>query len=160
MYGSGSHPQLIVNLSLQECTQQKPKDPEFWSLLSKAMSDMTYLDEIPGPHREKLTDDDKRRFNTQAMEHAKKVTAQKMSSLEAMLLACSPHIYKVPAVRGCASGSQSRSQLVSEGSTSLDGQPTGIIASAHRQVSNACSTVDALCSVSSMGIVLSNGESF
>ncbi|KAK9844642.1 hypothetical protein WJX74_005107 [Apatococcus lobatus] len=56
----------------EECTQQKPRDSEFRSLLSKAISDMTYLDEIQGPHREKLTDNDKRRFNTQAMEHAKK----------------------------------------------------------------------------------------
>lgn len=63
----------LMSGMLQECTQQKPKDAEFWSLLSKAMSDMTYLDEIQGPHREKLTDDDKRSFNTQAMEHAKKV---------------------------------------------------------------------------------------
>ena len=142
MYGSGSHPQLIVNLSLQECTQQKPKDPEFWSLLSKAMSDMTYLDEIPGPHREKLTDDDKRRFNTQAMEHAQKVTAQKISPLVAILLAFSLHIYKELAVRACASRSQCRAQLLSEGIVSLDGGPTGIIASAYRPVPNACSTGD------------------
>ncbi len=58
---------------LQEAVAQRPKDAEFWSLLSKATSDMTYLDEIQGEHREKLTDADRQAFNRQAMEHAKKV---------------------------------------------------------------------------------------
>ena len=58
---------------MQEAVQQRPKDAEFWALLSKVTSDMTYLDEIQGEHREKLTDADKRAFNKQAMEHAKKV---------------------------------------------------------------------------------------
>ncbi|KAK9834362.1 hypothetical protein WJX84_010762 [Apatococcus fuscideae] len=59
----------------EEAIQQRPQDSEFWSLLSKATSDLTYLDEIKGPHREKLTDNDKRAFNTQAMEHAHKAIA-------------------------------------------------------------------------------------
>lgn len=71
---------------MQEAIQQRPQDSEFWSLLSKATSDLTYLDEIKGPHREKLTDNDKRAFNTQAMEHAHKVS--KLMPLSNCCLLC------------------------------------------------------------------------
>lgn len=50
-----------------------PNSFEHLALCSKAWSDATYLDEIPGQFRERLTDQMKREVNEKALEYSRQV---------------------------------------------------------------------------------------
>ena len=61
---------------MQEATELAPTDFDYLARCSKAWSDATYLDEITGKFKEKLTDQAKRGFNEKALGYSKKVTPQ------------------------------------------------------------------------------------
>lgn len=59
---------------VQEANRILPGQSEILSMCSKAWSDMTYLDEIHRlPHKEVLTDEQKRDVNTKAISYCEQV---------------------------------------------------------------------------------------
>ena len=66
-----------MGCSVQEATELAPANFDYLARCSKAWSDATYLDEIAGKFREKLTDQAKRDFNEKALGYSKKVLVAK-----------------------------------------------------------------------------------
>lgn len=74
----------------QEATELAPTNFDYLARCSKAWSDATYLDEISGKYREKLTDQAKRDFNERALGYSEKVASAHVLSLPKELRAFNP----------------------------------------------------------------------
>ena len=100
-----------IILSIQEVIELAPTNFDYLARCSKAWSDATYLDEISGRFKEKLTDQAKRDFNERALGYGKKVCNSQHHALSFLSESCAQLNGRDACLAGIVLGQLDREKL-------------------------------------------------